>query len=282
MKKQTTSFLAGFTAATLVFGGGAALAAGITAEPSRQSIYVDGKRVDMEAYAIGGHNYVQLRDVGRAVNFGVSYDKTTDSVQIDSSAPYTEEAAPAPTPSQAPEGVVVIPQSDERFILQEGDKVLCDDGSIYEIKDMSRFDNSLFRLEPLPPLPEPTCDWSQFPEQELPKVEVRRFTDDKGDDLFILNLYETRRMQYTLYNLIGSNPETSDNGVLKRQPGGTPYGRVLLTLDETWTADSFWPWQDDSLDALFNSRPVSEFRIQAWDRYTNGIYQYTEYMIQSF
>lgn len=278
MKKR--EFLAGLVCGALLFSGGSALAA-LTAEPSRQSIYVDGQQVPMTAYAVEGHNYVQLRDIGRAVGFNVAYDAATDSVQIDTSRPYQEET-PVPT-TPAGDDVIVIPQSDENFILKEGDKVLCDDGTIYEIKDVSRFDKSMFAEGPLPPLPTPTCDWSQFPKVEDPTVEARRITDQYGDDLFILNLYETRRMQYTLYNLIGSNPETWENGAPKLNYAKTgPLANVYLTLDETWTYDSFWPWKESNISNLFNSRPVSQYHVQAWDHYKDGVFLYTEYMIQSF
>ena len=101
--------------------------AALTAAPSTQTFYVDGKQVDLEAYVINGHNYVQLRDVGRAVDFGVAYDQGANRVLVDTSSPYTEESAVS-----APSGVVTVPQSDEPLRLKEGDKVLCDDGTTYE------------------------------------------------------------------------------------------------------------------------------------------------------
>ena len=63
---------------------------------STQPIYVDGQRVDMTAYSIGGNNYVRLRDIGRAVDFGVTYNAATNSVYIDSTQPYQEEIPPDP------------------------------------------------------------------------------------------------------------------------------------------------------------------------------------------
>lgn len=47
----------------------------------------------MTAYSIGGNNYVRLRDIGRAVNFGVTYDAATNSVHIDSTQSYREETS---------------------------------------------------------------------------------------------------------------------------------------------------------------------------------------------
>ena len=77
----------------------------LTATPSTQPIYVDGQRVTMTAYAINGNNYVKLRDIGQAVNFGVTYDAATNSVYIDSGAPYQEQVSqPAPN-TPAPSAV---------------------------------------------------------------------------------------------------------------------------------------------------------------------------------
>lgn len=69
----------------------------LAARPSSQPIYVDGQRVDMTAYNIGGSNYVRLRDIGRAVDFGVTYDAATNSVHIDSTQPYWEETSTVPS-----------------------------------------------------------------------------------------------------------------------------------------------------------------------------------------
>lgn len=69
----------------------------INATLSSQPIYVDGQWVAMTAYSIGGNNYVRLRDVGKAVDFGVTYDAATNSVYIDPNSPYMEEMT---TPAQ--------------------------------------------------------------------------------------------------------------------------------------------------------------------------------------
>lgn len=90
-------------------------------------------------------------------------------------------------------------------------------------------------------------------------------------------------MQYTLYNLIGSSSETWENDAPKLNHAKTgPLANVYLTLDETWTHDSFWPWKESNISNLFYSRPVSQYHVQAWDHYKDGVFLYTEYMIQSF
>ena len=283
MKRGIGTFIMGMVLGAVVFGSGAAMAAGLLAEPSAQSFYVDGVKVELEAYVINGNNYVKLRDIGRAVDFGVAYDGTTNSVQVDSTSPYVEEvpATPAPTPSPAvPEGVMKVPQSDERLILKEGDKVLCDDGTIYEIKDMSRYDKSMFASGPLPPLPTPTCDWSQFPELELPQVVVRRFNDEHGDDLFILNLYETRRMQYTIYNCVPDCPQLWEGGKLKFNDDGTTVLRLQLGITEQKGVQPFWPWRENQLTQVFYSAPGASFAVEAWDVFKDGKYLFTEYDVQ--
>lgn len=60
------------------------------AEYAPQQAYVDGVPVQMNAYNIGGNNYVKLRDIGQMVGFNVYWDGR--AVQIDSNAPYTGEA----------------------------------------------------------------------------------------------------------------------------------------------------------------------------------------------
>ena len=277
--KEALLLAAGIVAGAVVVGPAAhAAVAALTATPSAQTFYVDGKQVDLEAYAIEGHNYVQLRDIGRAVNFGVTYDSASNAVKVDSTGPYVEESQPPAAPAG---GVITIPQSDERLELKEGDKVLCDDGTIYEIKDMSLYDKSMFAEGPLPPLPEPTCDWTQFPDLALPEVEVRRFQTDHGDRLFIRNLYETRRMQYTIYNCVPNCPELWENGTLKLSSKGNPILRLQLGITEQSGVQPFWPWKAEQLTQVFYSAPAAQFAVEAWDVYKDGKFLYTEYDVQA-
>lgn len=104
MKKK--EFIACMAAGALLFGGTGAAAAGLTAQPSNQAIYVDGQRVYFTAYAVAGNNYVQLREVGRALDFGVSYDAATNSVRVSPDSPYVEQnAAAVQTPAGADQGI---------------------------------------------------------------------------------------------------------------------------------------------------------------------------------
>lgn len=85
-----------FMLGAVLFGGGVAYAAGVLAERSTNTVYVDGQRVELEAYSINDTNYVKLRDIGQAVGFNVYWN---GAVQIQSDAPYTGEA-PVSAPAQ--------------------------------------------------------------------------------------------------------------------------------------------------------------------------------------
>lgn len=100
MRQKFSSFMAGLLTGAALLGGGATYAAGIMAEYAPQAAYVDGVAVQMEAYNIGGYNYVKLRDIGQMVGFNVYWDG--HSVRIDSDAPYTGEV-----PAQADRSIRV-------------------------------------------------------------------------------------------------------------------------------------------------------------------------------
>ena len=84
-----------------VMSGPAVHAAAEVIEAYRSShpIYVDGVRVELEAYAINGNNYVKLRDVGEAVGFNVYWD---GAVQIERGKPYSGEAPNQGEPEPEP------------------------------------------------------------------------------------------------------------------------------------------------------------------------------------
>lgn len=106
MKKGTITFAMGILTGLALCGPAAQAADYLKATLSAQPIYVDGQRMSMTAYAINGNNYVKLRDIGKAVGFGVTYDAATNSVYIDSNAPYQEVSQPvqaSPSPAAVTE-----------------------------------------------------------------------------------------------------------------------------------------------------------------------------------
>lgn len=87
MNFKIPSLLTGILIGAVLTSGGYAVAvSSVTAIPTWQPIYVDGQQVEMEAYNIGGHNYVKLRDAGKQVGFNVFWQ---DGVQVDTTSPYT-------------------------------------------------------------------------------------------------------------------------------------------------------------------------------------------------
>ena len=64
----------------------------LAASRTSQTFYLNGQKVEFEAYSIHDNNFVKLRDIAQAVDFGVTYNAATNSVYIDPDAPYQEEA----------------------------------------------------------------------------------------------------------------------------------------------------------------------------------------------
>ena len=238
---------------------GPAASAALTAQQSSQRIYVDGEPVQIEAYSIGGNNYCKLRDVGKAVGFHVSYDALTNTVRINTDEAYSDEAAVSAT--------VKLPTDGSQYVPQVGNRILCADGTEYEIKDVSRWDNNVYQAAKLPPLPTPSCDWSKFPTLTLPEPEVRHYNDQYGDDLFVRNVYEVRRMVCTIYNALGEEPSAWRDG----KPLAT-VETVIPPEYEAYTA-KFWPWNESNLTDLVQSRPNSRYYVDAFDFYHDGAYQ---------
>ncbi len=66
----------------------------VTANPSTHKVYVDGERVNVAAYNIGGNNYFKLRDIAAVISgtpkqFEVGWDGTTNAISLTSNKPYT-------------------------------------------------------------------------------------------------------------------------------------------------------------------------------------------------
>lgn len=171
--------------------------------------------------------------------------------------------------------LVTLPTDGSLYVPSAGDKLLCDDDTLYEIKDMSRYDSNVFASGSIGELPTATCNWDLFPELTLPDVDVRHYSNSAGDTLFIRNLYETRRMQYTIYNALGNEPSAWH--------GDNPLATVELSIpvDLELYTEAFWPWRAAELTDLVHSRPNSRYYVEAWDYFLNGVFQYTRYCVVS-
>ena len=100
-RKEIVLVAAGILAGIAISSPAAQAAAGLMANPSSQRFYLDGEQINLTAYEINGSNYVKLRDIGQAVDFGVTYDAATNTVHISPDKPYTEEVNTALTETDA-------------------------------------------------------------------------------------------------------------------------------------------------------------------------------------
>ena len=105
MKGKYLQFCLGVVAGGVLFSTTATAADYLTARISTQRFYLNGQPVQFEAYAIHGNNFVKLRDIGQAVDFGVTYDGSTNSVHIDPNSHYEQEATTPAQTTPAPAAV---------------------------------------------------------------------------------------------------------------------------------------------------------------------------------
>ncbi len=115
-RKREAIFMGiGILAGLALSGSASAAVQQLTASPTTQTFYVDGRQVPFEAYQIHGNNFVKLRDIGKAVDFGVTYDSATNSVHIDPGAPYVEEVT---TPAQATSAPQTVTETNVQASLE--------------------------------------------------------------------------------------------------------------------------------------------------------------------
>lgn len=267
---KQAKFLSGFLLGMALFGSSSALASGIWAEKSSQNIWADGKKINIEAYNINGNNYVKLRDIAQAADFKVWYDAERGIVEINSDEPYSQDEATSN---------IEFPSNEETYhIPKAGEIITADNDSYrYEIKDASRYSNSMFSMNGKD-LPKLNCDRSLFPKLALPKQEARHFSAKDGEYLFVRNLYEMRRMEYSMYNLISANPQSWQDGKPALKADGTPLVKIGFDVGAK-EAYNFWPFRGSELAKLFNEWASGTFELEAWDVYKDGAFQYTEYLV---
>jgi hypothetical protein len=74
-------------------GGEMSLPTGAETEkayPSTATIYLRSSELTLNAYSINGSNYFKLRDAGRSLDFGVSWDAEKNTISIDTNSSYEE------------------------------------------------------------------------------------------------------------------------------------------------------------------------------------------------
>ena len=261
MKKGTTGFIAGFVLGAVMFGGVAAYAAGIIANPTTSKILVDGKDVNVTAYNIEGRNYLQLRDMAAAVDFSVVWDGGGNRVLIDTGRGYDPNEQYVPEMSTVPAASRPTPNS-----TKAGDVIKTTDGD-YIIKKGKPAEEAL---------PAPNPEWAEiYPAIVLPNpTPVRwRGTDEFGgyDQMTVFNAHETQRMIDALNQYAPSNPSLWENG--------KPLFTVSVELTSyAESVNHFYPWRESEIEKQIKGG-AKIYKVYAVDYYSRGIYQYTKYCI---
>ena len=120
-------FILGVIVGAVIFGGTAALAAGIIAQPKTATVKINGQVVDLQGYLINDSHYFQLRDLDAALQaynkgFSVVWDGPNNTILIDTSRGYDPNEqlpqAAQPTPSatvtaDGSGGVSAMPLADK-------------------------------------------------------------------------------------------------------------------------------------------------------------------------
>lgn len=81
-KRTSTALAVGILIGATLVPTSHAAAQYFTARHSAQKFFVDGKQVELEAYAINGCNYVKIGDLSALLGFELAYDGVTNSVYI--------------------------------------------------------------------------------------------------------------------------------------------------------------------------------------------------------
>lgn len=270
MKNSCIRFLSSLLVGAALFGGSTALAAEATGE----------KNVQLDACTINGSVYVRLEDAAQAAGFSYTYDAADNTVTINPETASSAAATDKAGLTRNADGSINVPQDGSQYVPTAGDVIRCDDGTNYTITDVKRWDGNMFASGPVGPLPTAACDWSQFDQPELPKGEARHFTVEKEEYLFIRNLYETRRMLYTLYNAMGSHTATWKDGQAVRRSDGTPWVHIRLSLPKGESVFGFWPWSAEEVTGSLAAAPCGDRCMEAWDVYKDGVFQRTEYKMK--
>ncbi len=297
-KMRMNGFLTGLICGAVLCGTSPVAQAAVDwvqAKLSPQEIYLDGQKVDWTVYNVADQNYVRLADLCPEIGVGLAWDPVTGYVLMNSdgttpevtkvTAPTTSNTTTATvtipsttaTSTTSNNGVITIPEGDAKLNLQVGDKILCDDGYVMEITDMSRYENNSFQTyDKLPALPSQVGDWNNLPVLDTPEVTVTHFyNENRGTDtVYITNVYEMRRMQYTIYNLIVATSRCWD--------GTTPLSSVGFGFDSDLGVSQMWPWKESEIVDLFNSSPLGNIQVYASDQYQNGAFVNTIYYVRGW
>jgi hypothetical protein len=289
-------FAAGVVAGAVIFGGTAAFAAGISAQPKTAAVVIDGAQVDLKGYIIEDSHCFQLRDMSAALkpggkDFSVVWDDANNRIVIDTSKGYDDGQPAAVQPASAPAtggyGYTFSP-------LKTGDTVKTSPvesakgsvGGDYKIlrgpedKPWKTADGT---VRPNVPLPAWQSEWDEYPRVTFPTLPPVHFTGETAygnryDTLMMLNPYEIERMVRTIYKYAKQNPLLWKD---KNPSANIPNFTISVEFADDMTYNTFYPWRDWEVEKLVTSTGGGKkFRIYAYDNYNFGNFIDTEYFMK--
>jgi hypothetical protein len=309
-KTNLIRFLAGFLSGALLFGGAAAYAAGIIAQPRTAAVVINGQTVDIKGYIIDGAHYFQLRDTAAALrsggkDFSVVWDGTGNRIVINTSKGYdpnerlqTAQPSPAPGTTDAATAPMAGGYGTAPKILKPGDTVKTENGD-YRIEagqlerqaELERHGLEFGRpLAPDAPLPAWQSEWDNYPRVTIPDTKPVRSAGDviiegqkvgTRDSLEAFNAYEVERLIRTIYKYAKNNPSLWQN----RDPASNvPAFTVVVERTE---GIGFYPWENAVVPGETTVKNKVEsgvsgcvFRVYASDSYNFGKYIDTAYFMK--
>ena len=300
--KSKLNFVLGFVLGAIIFGGTAAFAAGIVANPTTSKVFVNGAEIRADAYNINGSNYFKLRDVGQAMDFAVTWDGANNRILIDSRLPYGldvplpdrnagNNGTATPTPSASPSAGTIPAGHDVRFApLRTGDVIKTEhiDKAPVSISGEYRVTADCYDVEAkrnqagvnfcdIPygaPLPEWRLEWNGFPAVEVRDPETVRYKSNQNDRLDVYNAYEAERMVRAIYAYAKNEPY-----LWKDSARTIPNFAIVSEYPPDYGKGWFFPWRGGiCVEGKVKSLPAGgTIHIYALDVYYNGEFKDTEY-----
>lgn len=136
---KRTMFMVGAVSAALLTSAGA-----VNATPTKNTIYVDGIKVNGAAYMINNNNYFKLRDVAAMVNgstkqFEVSWNETNKRIDLTTNKAYTVVGGEMALPSSA----VKTAKESKASVFKDGNKAdytgyNISDNNYYKLRDLCK------------------------------------------------------------------------------------------------------------------------------------------------
>ena len=135
---KRTMFMVGAVSAALLTSAGA-----VNATPTKNTIYVDGTKVNGAAYMINNNNYFKLRDVAAMVNgsskqFEVSWNETNKRIDLTTNKAYTVVGGEMALPSNAAKTA----KESKASVFKDGNKAdytgyNISDNNYYKLRDFA-------------------------------------------------------------------------------------------------------------------------------------------------